>query len=125
MIELLVAVIILSIGATSLLTAVNASVANQSYSQRRASILASVQNTVDKARSTATGGTIITGTTTQTLTVSGIQGSVTLTKTCNLVAGYTDLYTVDVKATWTEIPGLNLTRADSLDLTTLIRSNDT
>ena len=121
----MVAVGFLGLGAVALLTCVNASVAKEGYARRRALILASTQDVVDAARGAATMGTILTGTTTHGLTVPGLESTVTLTETITLQAGYSDLYLVDVAATWNEHPSVGVTRADSLVLDTLIRTHDT
>ena len=95
------------------------------FSRRRALILAACENTMDTTRAAASQGTILTGASTQSLVVAGLESSVTITETITLQASYTDLYLVDVSANWNEHPAVGVTRADSLVLDTYIRTNDT
>ena len=121
----MVAVGFLGLGAIALLTCVNTAITNEGYSQRRAFILAAAQNQIDAVRSNASFGTVSTGSTVSSLTVPGLQSTATLTTTITLESSYTDLYLVDVTASWNEHPAAGVTRADSLVLDTLIRTNDT
>jgi len=125
LVELMVSVGFLGVGAAALLTCVNASLAQEGYARRRALILAAAENVLDGTRSSASAGSVPTGVTTQALTVAGLQTTVTITETITLQSGYPDLYLVDVAATWNENPGVGTTRGDSLVLDTFIRPNDT
>jgi hypothetical protein len=121
----MVSVGFLGVGGVALLTCVNASVSKESYARRRAIILAAAENTIDVTRGSASLGSISTGVSTQTISVAGLEGSVTITESITLQASYTDLYLVNVTATWNEHPAVGVTRADSISLDTLIRTNDT
>ena len=123
--ELMVSVGFLGLGAVALLTCVNASLAKEGYSRRRAIILAAAENTIDAVRSNASMGTILTGSTPTTLVVPGLESTVTVTTTITLQTSYSDLYLVDVVASWSEHPAVGITRADSIVLDTFIRTNDT
>ena len=125
LVELMVSVGFLGVGAVALLTCVNASVVKEGYARRRAIILAAAEDAVDSTRGAATMGTIFTGASIQYITVPGLQSTVTITTTITLQATYSDLYLVDVSATWNERPAVGVTRADSIVLDTLIRTNDT
>ena len=125
LVELMVSVGFLGVGAVALLACVNSSVAMEGYARRRALILAAAENVVDGTRAAASMGTITPGASTQSLTLAGLQSAATLTQTITLQTGYSDLYLVDVTATWNETPSAGITRTDSLELDTLIRTNDT
>jgi len=121
----MVSVGFLGVGAVALLTCVNAAVAKEGYARRRAVILAAAQDTIDGTRAAATMGTILTGVSTQTLTVQGLESTVTIRQTITLQSTYSDLYLVNVVAAWNEHPAVGVTRADSMVFDTFIRTNDT
>lgn len=126
LIELLVALVVLSTSSVALLTGVNAAITKQSYAHRRALVLAALEDKVDTIRSNATGGTINVGTVITHLPLSGIEGQVTYTETITAIGGYTDLYTVQESASWTETAAVATAgRLDSMTLVTIVRTNDT
>jgi Tfp pilus assembly protein PilV len=125
LIEIMVAVSFLGIGAVALLKSVNSSLVNEGYARRRALILAAAQDAMDSVRSSASMGSVSNGSTVVHLTVPGLQSTVTITTTTTLQSTYSDLYLVDVSATWHEQPGIGVTRGDSIVLDTFVRTNDT
>src|SRR5579872_7393982 len=98
----MVAVGFLGAGAIALLTCVNTALSRELYSQRRALILAATQNQMDVARSQASFGTIATGSSIKMASAPGLEAGVTITTSIALQSGYTDLYLVNVTATWNE-----------------------
>lgn len=125
LVELMVSVGFLGLGAVTLLACVNESLNNEAYARRRARILAAAQDVMDTTRATAHTGTVATGVTTKTIDVTGLQTGATITQTVTLQTGYSDLYEVNVTATWNERPGIGQTRADSIVLDTFVRAYDT
>jgi Tfp pilus assembly protein PilV len=121
--ELLVAVVFLAACTSAILGCVWSSQTQGGYASRRSAILAAVQAQIYAARAGARSSTLVVGTTTTQVTVSGLQSTVPVVTTVTLVSGYTDLYQVSVTATWTETAG-STTRTDKLTIATNVRSPD-
>lgn len=100
MVELLMAVVLLSICATAIISAVGQTSKRASLAAEKALILAEAQNWMETTRAKAKLRTIIPGTGSTVMTITGVPFSVTRATSVALAAGYTDLYNVSVTMTW-------------------------
>lgn len=119
LIELLIAVIFLGIGATTIVSAVSTGATRALYAKHRETALALVQNQIDAVRITSRTSSLTVGTTVTTGGASNIPAGVTVTTTISLVSGYTNLYDVAITATWPE-----KSKTDSLKVETYVRAID-
>jgi len=123
LVELLVAVIFIGICVSSIITCVTNAAARSVYARRRVLILGQVRSAIEQSKSTAKTSALTAGTTISVISVPGLTGNATMTKTVTVVSGYTNLYKVNVTASWTE-KALGINRSDSMVMETWMRAPD-
>jgi hypothetical protein len=89
--------------------------------RERLIVMGMVQDEIDKQRSLARTTALTTGTTTSTQTSSSVYTNIALTDAITLVSGYTDLYQVDITATWGD-KTLMLYRTGTIEVITYMRA---
>lgn len=100
MVELLIAVLILSICASAIIRAITNTGKRSSMSAEKALILAEAQNWMEGVRAKGKMKTLIVGTSSTALSITGVPFSVQRITSIALCPGYTDLYAVNVKMQW-------------------------
>ena len=124
LVELLVAVVFIGICVSSIVTCVTNAAARSVYGRRRILMLAQARAAIESSKASAKSSSLSTGTFISALSgIQGFTGTATMTKTVNLVTGYTNLYKVNVTISWTE-KALGINRSDSLVLETWMRAPD-
>ncbi len=102
LIELVLAAAFLGIAAGIILQCVSSATASMDYAQRRLAALDLARDQLDATRSNGRTAALTAGTTTAQWTIPSLTTQVTVTTTIALVAGYTNLYSVQVSSSWTE-----------------------
>lgn len=100
LVELLVTVAFLGMCVVPMLTMINSSQIRANETKARMLALTVAQDQLDQCRLAAKSGTLAAGTTNTSVVVSGLSDPVGVTKTITLVAGFTKLYEVSIKATY-------------------------
>ena len=113
MVELLMAVLLLSICATAIISAISQTGKRASMAAEKTLILAEAQNWMESSKAKGKMRTLVAGNTSVQLTITGVPFPVTRATSIALVGGYTDLYRVSVTMTW----NANTTRDQSGTLT--------
>lgn len=98
LVEILVSLVFLSLAIGPMVACVSQAQSAALNAQERYYVLGKVRDVIEAQRANALGALLTTGTT--TTTANGIWTPVTITTTIAGVSGYSDLYSVDVKATW-------------------------
>ncbi len=102
LIELLACLTFLSLAVYPMLSCITWSIKTALRTQDQMWVEGVVLDKIESERATALSSALTTGTTTSTSTPTGMSAVVTLTTVIALVSGYTDLYSVQVTATWTD-----------------------
>lgn len=113
--EVMVATAFMAVAVTALLQTIWVVHENESVAKNRAVGLATAETMIAEVRTSVLDGTFATGTTSSVLTLPGIKGDVTKTRTVTQVSGFTELYEVVAKVAWS---------GDSVQLVTYVRYPD-
>lgn len=113
--EVMVATAFMAVAVTALLQTIWVVHENESVAMNRAVGLATAETMIAEVRTSILDGSFATGTTNSVVTLPGIKGNVTKTRTISLVPGFTELYEVAAKVSWA---------GDSVQLVTYVRFPD-
>lgn len=100
LVELMCCLVFLSLAVYPMFACITGSQARAMNAQDRLLAYALVQDKIETQRATALTTALTVGTSSATSTPTTMTTPVTVTTTIALVAGYTDLYSVTVSATW-------------------------
>lgn len=120
LVEVMVALVFLGICASTLLAAVNRSQITASVAQDRLAAFSLAQAQIQAIRATARTAALSPGITASSATVPTISTQVAVTKTITAVPGYSDLFKVQIQATWGD--SSNPTRAGRAVVSTIMRA---
>lgn len=123
LIELVLAAAFLGIAAAIMLQCVSGTMASMDYAQRRLAALDLARDQLDATRSNGRTAALTAGTTTTQWTIPSLTTKVTVTTTIALVPTYTNLYSVQVTSSWTEM-GTGTARTDSVTLYSNVEAPD-
>lgn len=121
--EVMVAVVFLSLCSAGILQSVTTAQNRASVAQDRLYALTLAQNTLDTVRRTAKTSALTPAITSTSPSNSGLPGTVTLKQTITAVSGYTNLYSIQVKVTWGSVT-LPKNRSSNLTIETILRAPD-
>jgi len=122
MVELMIAVLILSICASAIIRAITQTGKRSSMSAEKALILAEAQNWMEGVRAKGKARTLVAGTSNVSIAITGVPFQVTRSTTIALSPGYTDLYDVSVRMSWN--PNLGREMSGELVLESKVVSPD-
>lgn len=122
MVELLMAVLLLSICATAIISAIGQTGKRASMAAEKTLILAEAQNWMESTKAKGKMRTLVAGTSNVQIAVPGVPFPVNRSTTIALAAGYTDLYCVSVTMSWD--PNTSRDQAGSLTLESKVISPD-
>jgi Tfp pilus assembly protein PilV len=122
LIEVLLAVVFLGICASSILTCVTATTQKMREVEQRAVVLAHCQALVESLSSSSRRAVPSPLNSTTGITLNGIPDAVTVTRKVQPVVGTSDLFLVEVIATWNRPTFAKTMPAQTLRLTTYVRS---
>lgn len=100
MVELMLAVLLLSICASAIIQAVSQTGKRANMAGQKALILVEAQNWIENCRAKGKLRTLVAGTSSVQIAVTGVPFPVTRTTSISLVSGYTDLFKVSVTMSW-------------------------
>ena len=100
LVESLVAVLIIAVCATPILTAVSSSQERLTEAQQRLIVLQEVQSELDNQRSKARTGLMVVQALVRELNLPTLSDPIEMETSVTLVSGYIDLFQVRITATW-------------------------
>lgn len=120
LVELLLALALVAIFSTSLISALAGGSFTIERARQRAVALGLARNSVEGRRAVARSGSLSTGTVVTPITRSNGVGPFTVTRVISLIGGVSALYRVNSKVTWTNNQG----SAEVVELELWIRDQD-
>jgi len=123
LIELVVAAAFLGIAAGIVFESVSGNAASMDYANRRLAALDLARDQLDASRSAGRTAALAVGTTTTQVSIPSLTTKVTVTQTIAQVSGYTNLFSVQVVSSWTEL-GTGTPRTDSVTLSSNVEAPD-
>ena len=112
--------VFLSVAIYPMLTCLTQAQADSYNAQERMIVMGLIQDQFETQRTIANGSALTTGTTVSTQNPAGVYTSVSMTTVIALVTGYTDLFSVQVTASWGNATLPN--RNGTITLTTYMRA---
>ena len=121
LIEVMVAVIFLGLCVSSILSCISVSSQRMREVEQRQVVLSYMQSQMETLASTSRKTPPAALNTTTNITLNGISQAVSVNKKASLVVGTTDLYFLDITATW-NVTASKTNRSQTLRLSTYVRS---
>jgi len=121
LIEVMVAVIFLGLCVSSILSCISASSQRMREVEQRQMVLSYMQSQMESLANSSRRTPPAALNTTTNVTLNGIAQAVSVNKKASLVVGTTDLYFLDITASW-KVTASKTNRAQTLRLSTYVRS---
>jgi|GEM_PF-4005165 len=118
--EILIAVLILSLCAYTIMETVLTANVQSTYAMHRSLVISALQDKIEAARGLAASGTLCSVTNAGSISFPGFVGPVTIASTSTLEPTSRTLFDVTATATWTESSSLG-TYTDTASLATIVR----
>ena len=118
--EILIAVLILSLCAYTIMETVLTADVQSTYAMHRSLVVSALQDKIEAARGLAASGALTSYSSGSSVSLPGFVAPVTVTATSTLEATSRTLFDVTATATWTETSSLG-TYTDTASLATIVR----